>query len=528
MPTPFTWLAPPLIGAFIGYLTNYVAIRMLFRPLKPWHIFSMRVPMTPGVIPAKRHDLAKNIGGMVGDHLLTSADVVKALGKESFQAELRILISARVADFLRRDLGPLPSLIPQQFRSYFKAWIKISRWRALKHLHNHLDSKTFAETLNRALDERLADLFDRNLAELLPPEMLARFIKFLEDTTGDLLASPEVEKWLTAYIEQRLAEFLAEGSSLAHIIPDDFSSQLLNRLEQETPALLHKLAATVQEEAIQDKIADTLCLAVEGFKSSLGPMAALIGNFINAETIRTKIKDYLGRNGGELSAWLLDESVQVKVSAIIREKADSLLHTPLTNLLKDVDQAKIAAGRSAVAGQAISFLREPATTKAISNLLQGGFQAQKDRDLRELLTVLFGADGPKEARKWASDEILGLVRSPNFKRMLDRLLADLLESKLLASPIGRPEALLPEKVREGINDFLLEQTSIILIKEVPDLVDSLNIKDIVTRKVDSLDLLKLEELLLSIMQEQFKYINLFGGLLGFIIGLFNLLFLIGL
>jgi uncharacterized membrane protein YheB (UPF0754 family) len=47
----------------------------------------------------------------------------------------------------------------------------------------------------------------------------------------------------------------------------------------------------------------------------------------------------------------------------------------------------------------------------------------------------------------------------------------------------------------------------------------------VTDKVDSLDLLKLEDLLLSIMEEQFKYINLFGALLGFFIGLINLIVL---
>jgi uncharacterized membrane protein YheB (UPF0754 family) len=47
----------------------------------------------------------------------------------------------------------------------------------------------------------------------------------------------------------------------------------------------------------------------------------------------------------------------------------------------------------------------------------------------------------------------------------------------------------------------------------------------VEEKVNSLDILKVEGLLLSIMQEQFKYINLFGGLLGFLIGLANLIFL---
>ena len=528
MNIPLTWLAPPLVGAFIGYLTNYVAIRMLFRPLKPWRIFSIRVPMTPGVIPAKRHDLAQNIGRMVGDHLLTSNDVGKALGKESFRAELRNLIGARVENFLQRDLGPLPSLVPQQFRSYFTAWIKISRWRALKHLHSHLDSEQFADGLSKALEEKFTDLLYRNLDELMPPEMLARFIEFLEDTVGDLLTSPEVEEWLTAYIDQRLKEFLEDGGSLANLIPTDLSSQLLNRLEQETPSLLHKLAATIQEPTIQDKIAGALCRAVEGFTASLGPMAALLGNFIKPETIQAKIKDYLSNNGDELAKWLLDENVQARVAEVLREKADTLLHTPLTELLKDMDQDKIASGRTAVASQIMSFLRDPATGKAISNLLQNTFTAQKDRDLNELLTVLSGANGPNEAKNWATGEIIGMIRSRNFKHMLDRLLTDMIERKLLASPIGRLESLLPEKVKEGISDFLLEQTSSILIKEVPDLVDSLNIKEIVTRKVDSLDLLKLEELLLSIMQEQFKYINLFGGLLGFIIGLFNLLFLLNL
>ncbi|MFH7325014.1 DUF445 domain-containing protein [Desulfurivibrio sp. C05AmB] len=49
------YLSLPLIGALIGYLTNHIAIRMLFRPLKPWRIAGVRIPLTPGVIPAARH-----------------------------------------------------------------------------------------------------------------------------------------------------------------------------------------------------------------------------------------------------------------------------------------------------------------------------------------------------------------------------------------------------------------------------------------------------------------------------------------
>jgi uncharacterized membrane protein YheB (UPF0754 family) len=75
----------------------------------------------------------------------------------------------------------------------------------------------------------------------------------------------------------------------------------------------------------------------------------------------------------------------------------------------------------------------------------------------------------------------------------------------------------------SIGEYARGQISDLLIREVPGLVDLLNIKELVTRKVDGLDLMRLEGLLMSIMEEQFKYINLFGALLGFIIGLLNLL-----
>jgi uncharacterized membrane protein YheB (UPF0754 family) len=61
-----------------------------------------------------------------------------------------------------------------------------------------------------------------------------------------------------------------------------------------------------------------------------------------------------------------------------------------------------------------------------------------------------------------------------------------------------------------------------LAMEVPGLVGSLKIRQIVAEKINSLDLLRLERLLLSIMEEQFKYINLFGAILGFLIGCINI------
>jgi uncharacterized membrane protein YheB (UPF0754 family) len=520
-----TYGAPPLIGALIGYLTNYVAIRMLFRPLKPWRIFGVRLPMTPGVIPGKRHELAVNIGKMVGGHLLTSSDVQKALAQESFRAELGSLLSSRVQTILAKDLGPLPTLIPGRFRGHFQAWVKVLRRRALKHLHAHLDSDRFGNNLQAVLRERIDELLERDLEEIIPADLRARIFAFLGETATGFLAGPEVERWLVAYLDNRLGELLAQGSTPADLLPADLASELLDLLEAETPGLLQKLAALIREPLMQERIAGALCRVVDSFTAALGPMAALLGSFLNPEAIHAKIRDYLDRKGEEISGWLFDEAVQAKVAEVLRSKAENLLQTPLTELLRKVPPEKLARARQVLAEKILRVLRDPASGRALVNLVNEALTAQQGRSLNEILLALLGPEGVGEARDAIGREVLSLVRSGNFKRVLDRLLSDLLEKHLLNRPIGRLDQFLPLEVRRGIDGFLLEQAGDILVREVPELVEALNIGETVTRKVDSLDLLKLEGLLLSIMEEQFKYINLFGGLLGFLIGLLNLLVL---
>jgi uncharacterized membrane protein YheB (UPF0754 family) len=58
-------LSGPLIGGLIGYITNYIAIKMLFRPLTPLYIGRFRLPFTPGVVPRRKDDLADILGNAI-------------------------------------------------------------------------------------------------------------------------------------------------------------------------------------------------------------------------------------------------------------------------------------------------------------------------------------------------------------------------------------------------------------------------------------------------------------------------------
>lgn len=94
------WLTP-FVGAFIGWLTNYVAIKMLFRPRAPWRILGLSLQ---GVMPKRQHDLALKIGEVVERELLNSQDILDAINSEEIKAHLTAVVESRVDRFFRERL----------------------------------------------------------------------------------------------------------------------------------------------------------------------------------------------------------------------------------------------------------------------------------------------------------------------------------------------------------------------------------------------------------------------------------------
>jgi len=94
-PDVWTWITIPAIGGVIGLSTNWLAVKMIFRPVKPRRLLFFRLH---GLIARRQHDLAKAIGRVVGNHLVEHKDVVKSLNKLDFGGVL-----GKVLD---RGLGP--------------------------------------------------------------------------------------------------------------------------------------------------------------------------------------------------------------------------------------------------------------------------------------------------------------------------------------------------------------------------------------------------------------------------------------
>ncbi|MDR0896778.1 MAG: DUF445 family protein [Oscillospiraceae bacterium] len=78
----WAWLTGPLVGGVIGYITNDIAVRMMFRPHKEKRLFGRKMPFTPGLIPRERPRLARAIRDVLSDELLSPAVLEGALLSE--------------------------------------------------------------------------------------------------------------------------------------------------------------------------------------------------------------------------------------------------------------------------------------------------------------------------------------------------------------------------------------------------------------------------------------------------------------
>ena len=72
-------LAGPVVGAIIGIFTNYIAVKMLFRPYREKRIGKCKLPFTPGIIPRRQPALAAALGRMVSEKLVREEDLKRAL-----------------------------------------------------------------------------------------------------------------------------------------------------------------------------------------------------------------------------------------------------------------------------------------------------------------------------------------------------------------------------------------------------------------------------------------------------------------
>jgi len=97
-----------VICAFIGWITNFIAIKMLFHPRRPVQVGSLTVQ---GIFPKRQKALALNLAAVIEGELLSHEDIRSAMCRPEFAARIRAKIMEGFTEFLSQRLGSLNPMI---------------------------------------------------------------------------------------------------------------------------------------------------------------------------------------------------------------------------------------------------------------------------------------------------------------------------------------------------------------------------------------------------------------------------------
>jgi uncharacterized membrane protein YheB (UPF0754 family) len=307
-------LVSVVVAAFIGGITNHLAIKMLFFPYEAKRLFGVRVPFTPGIIPKRRAEIAHSFGEIVSNHLVTSDGLRSYFRSQSFTHQINQAIERLIHDLRSQDqtlADSLARILPE------------GQWQQMKeHLAEWL--RTQASGL---LDQWLEQLKQRTIAELIGGFPLEQRQKIAEQVVDygfshleSALYSERGERWLRNMVEQ-LIQKMTGGGFFGGMIGSFLDAQSLT--EKLRTALVDKL----KDGELQGLAGHWLTSKVEEWSNrELGQWLAAISEANVSERFKSQL---LGAIDWQQP---LEQLLQVRTANVIERLFPNISQT-LANLL---------------------------------------------------------------------------------------------------------------------------------------------------------------------------------------------------
>jgi uncharacterized membrane protein YheB (UPF0754 family) len=184
-------LSIPIISGFIGWVTNWVAIKMLFHPRNPLKFLGITFH---GIFPKRQQQFAEKLGKLVSDELLSFGEIEQKIINPENLKKMMPLVEAHVDDFLRNKLSDVFPVISMfigdktinQLKGFFMTELEslfpILMQRYMKNLQQELD-------LEKIVTEKVAGFSSDKLEEILMGIMSKefRFVEILGGVLGFLI-----------------------------------------------------------------------------------------------------------------------------------------------------------------------------------------------------------------------------------------------------------------------------------------------------------------------------------------------------
>jgi uncharacterized membrane protein YheB (UPF0754 family) len=177
----------PLISAFIGWFTNWVAIKMLFHPKEPKKFMFITFQ---GVFPKRQRQFAEKLGKLVSTELLSFREIEEKIVNRDNIKKLMPFLESKVDDFLRNKLSDAFPIISMfigestinQLKTVFMAELEVIFPEMIATYMKNLESQL---DLEKMVTEKVYG-FSSDKMEAILNQIMTKEFKFIEVIGGVL------------------------------------------------------------------------------------------------------------------------------------------------------------------------------------------------------------------------------------------------------------------------------------------------------------------------------------------------------
>ena len=539
------WVVPILWGALIGYFTNALAIRMLFRPLTRKYLLGIPVPLTPGIIPRRRGELARSIARMVARDLLSPEAVRARLQSETFRIALEAQFRHLRETLLQRPLAELAARAGSALRGAPEgpppggpeggaqapgdggeiSWPELVRHLLQRVLVRLVGSRAFIYGA-RSLVQRLVDDFAaRRLHDLIGVEQFTALV------TGSLLPAlggNEIRAQLAGMIKDWLRRQRAANVPLDCFLTPDTMELLLGLFQRNLPALLGVLFTWLRGPQVRRELEVYGRAILRDILDKLNLMQKV---FITAGQYDRSLSERMP----EIVTDVIDQAEAATAGAAVREQIcagaqramaqwstqglGDLAADSATQLDELVDHL-VARAFDALSGSGVTDADAAPAEEAVRRW----YSHHGDATAAELAARYLGLQ-PAAVADFLANQLLGYLARPETGQQIAELIPALAGGALGTTDTAAGTTTLaevfalPAATASRLDGAVTRWTIGFLGERLPAVMDTIDLQALVIAKIDEFDARQVEQLLLTVMDRHLKWIKLFGAVIGAAIGL---------
>lgn len=487
-----------LVGAIIGYITNWLAIKMLFRPHEEKRVWGIKVPFTPGLIPKEKDRIAKSVGETVGEHLLTADVISSALSSNGVKGNLKESVSNKVNELFDKNKSIEEMLKATVGDKYEPISIKFKKKCSLAVL-GAIKSESFIESISLKISAKVIDEIKGSpkiIHELVNNKNIRnKIIEFFESYKK----SEDFNSGIRNFINNEIKRISSQDKKVNEIMSNNMIEVIESVVYSQKDFIVEELINVLSEGEISNKIKLVI-------NENIPSMVAM---FISMDSIYEKVISIV-------SVHLMKEENKTRICRYIIEFLEKLGEHNVNDILESIPQDKFELITNEVEGLICDrVLNEKNIIECIDKLENYILGIESYHEV----LIMFDENYESKINKYILDKISDIINSEELENgiesTLDNTIASLLQTSIKDTVDDKNELLeiIYGIIESRYDDFVKNDAS--------KLIKSINISSLIENQINSFEVSYAEEIILSIAKKELGAITWLGALLGAILGILS-------